>query len=155
MDYPAAIGAGLIGGATMTVILYMGILTMPGQMKMNLLYMLGSMMFGGRLMAYMSGAMIHAMMSVAFALAHVGLYQAFDLETNLAAWGLVFGAAHWVIAGMGLAMMPIMHPRIKDGTLDAPGPFALGYPIGTAMGFLMLHLTFGVLVGVFYEVSVG
>ena len=98
---------------------------------------------------------MHATMSVAFALAHVGLYQAFDLDTNLAAWGLAFGAAHWVITGMALGMMPMMHPRIRNGTLQAPGAFAMGYPIGTAMGFLMLHLMFGVLVGVFYGVFGG
>ena len=40
---------------------------MPGQMKMNLLYLLGSMMLRERVMIYTPGAMIHAMMSVAFA----------------------------------------------------------------------------------------
>jgi len=44
MDYPATIWAGLLGGRVMTVILYMGIGMMPSQMKMNLLYLLGSMM---------------------------------------------------------------------------------------------------------------
>jgi len=64
---------------------------MPKLMKMDLLYMLGSMMFGEKVLAYMSGAMIHAGMSVASALAHVGLYQAFDFDTNLAVWGRVLG----------------------------------------------------------------
>jgi hypothetical protein len=69
----------------------MGIFMMPKLMKMDLLYMLGSMMFGGKVLAYVSGAMIHASMSVAFALARVGLYQAFDFDTNLAVWGRVLG----------------------------------------------------------------
>lgn len=135
----------------MTGVLYIGIFMMPGQMKMNILYMLGSMMFGDRAMIYMSGAMMHAVNSIAFALAHVGLYQAFDLNGDLALWGLLFGAVHWVIAGMMLGMMPMMHRGIKEGRLQAPGMFALSYPMGTAMGFLMLHLMFGVLVGVLYE----
>ena len=45
MDFPAAIGASLLGGTIMGVILYMCIAMMPGQMKMNLFYLLGSMMF--------------------------------------------------------------------------------------------------------------
>ena len=155
MDFPATIWAGLVGGMAMTALLYMGIFMMPGQMKMNLFYLLGSMMFGERMMVYMSGAMMHAMMSVAFALAHVGIYQAFGLDTNLALWGLVFGAAHWVIAGMGMGMMPMMHPKVRNGSLAAPGAFAMGYPMGTVVGFLMLHLMFGVLVGVFYDVFGG
>ena len=69
MDYPATIWAGLIAGAAMSAVLYMGIFMIPGQMKMNLLYMLGSMMFGERTMIYMSGVMMHAVNSVAFALA--------------------------------------------------------------------------------------
>ncbi|MBC8279740.1 MAG: hypothetical protein H8E48_03035 [Chloroflexi bacterium] len=52
-------------------------------------------------------------------------------------------------------MMPMMHPKIKDGTLDFPGWFATNYPMATTMGFLMLHLMFGVLVGVFYDVFGG
>jgi hypothetical protein len=56
-----------------------------------------------------------------------------------------------MIAGM----MPVMHPRIKDGSLEAPGAFAINYPMATTMGFLMLHLMFGVLVGVFYDVFGG
>ena len=155
MDYPATIWAGLVAGGAMTAVLYMGIFMMPGQMKMNLLYMLGSMMFRERVMAYMSGAMMHAMLSITFALAHVGLYQAFDLDDDLALWGLAFGAVHWVIVGMMLGMMPMMHPRMKAGTLAAPGAFAMSYPMATAMGFLMLHLMYGVLVGVFYDVFGG
>ena len=38
-----ALGAGLIGGAIMSVVLYMGIAMMPKQMKMNLFLMLGTM----------------------------------------------------------------------------------------------------------------
>ena len=48
-------------------------------------------------------------------------------------------------------MMPVMHQGIRNGVIGAPGVFALGYPPMSAMGFLMLHILFGVLVGVVYE----
>ena len=64
MDFPALIGAGLLAGAIMSAVLYMGIAVMPGQMKMNLFYLLGSMMFREKTMVYMAGAMAHAGMSV-------------------------------------------------------------------------------------------
>lgn len=47
-DAGAAIGAGLIAGAVMSVLLYMGIAMMPRQMKMNLFLMLGTMMVGNK-----------------------------------------------------------------------------------------------------------
>ena len=149
-DGGAAVGAGLIAGAVMSVLLYMGVGMMPRQMKMNLFLMLGTMMVRDRSIAYVAGAMMHGMMSIAFALVHVALFNAFDLESSLAAWGIIFGLAHWVVSGMGLAMTPTMHPLIRKGEMDAPGAFALSYPAMTAMGFLMLHVVYGILVGAFY-----
>ena len=69
-------------------------------------------------MVYMAGAMIHAVMSVAFALAHVGVYQAFGLDSNLLAWGVLFGFGHYMAVGMALGMMPIMHPRIRAPCIE-------------------------------------
>ena len=151
MDFPAAIGAGLISGAVMAAVLYMGIAMMPAQMKMNLFYLLGSMMLRERVMIYMAGAMAHAAMSIVFALIHVGIYEAVDLESNLVAWGLLFGFVHYILTGMALGMMSRVQPRIRAGELQAPGAYALSYPKATAAGFLMLHLLFGVLVGGLYD----
>jgi len=38
-------------------------------MPMNILYMLGTMMSRNKMMAYVTGTMMHAMMGIAFALA--------------------------------------------------------------------------------------
>ena len=146
----AAVAAGLIGGAIMALLLYLGIAVVPTQMKMNLFRLLGTMLLEEGTAAYVLGGMVHAMMSVVFGLIHVALYTAFDLESNLAAWGLLFGVGHWMIVGMALGMMPIMHRGIRSGSIEAPGFYALSYPRMTAMGFLVLHLVYGVLVGVFY-----
>ena len=134
----------------MAAILYMGIAMMPNQMKMNQFRLLGTMMLPDGATAYMGGAMIHAVMSIVFAIIHVALYNAFGLSSNLLAWGILFGAVHWVVVGLALGMMPMMHAGIKNGTIDAPGAFAMGYPMMTAGGFLMLHLLFGLLVGLVY-----
>ena len=145
-----AIGAGILGGGIMGMMLYMGIAMMPRQMKMNLFLMLGTMTVRDTKMAYVAGAMMHAMMSIVFGLLHVAFYNAFGLESALVAWGIIFGLVHWFITGMMLGLVPVMHPLMKAGRMDAPGAFALGYPPATAMGFLMLHLVFGILVGAFY-----
>ncbi|MDP6421402.1 MAG: hypothetical protein FI707_16230 [SAR202 cluster bacterium] len=152
MDFnaAAAIVAGLGGGAVMSAFLYMGIGMMPKQMKMNLFLLLGTMMVQDKRMAYVAGAMMHGVMSIAFGLAHVALYTAFGLESALVIWGVLFGLAHWLISGMGLSMMPTMHPAIRRGELQAPGAFAMSLPTMTATGFFMLHVMFGILVGAFY-----
>ena len=52
---------------------------------------------------------------------------------------------------MALEMMPMIHPWVRDGRLENPGPFTAALGPMTAMGFLMLHLLFGVLVRASYE----
>ena len=149
-----AIGAGLIGGAVMVAVLYMGIAMMPNQMRMNLLLMLGTMMLPAGVMAYVAGAMIHAGMSVAFGLIHAGVIAGADIESATAVWGLLFGLVHWAIVGMALGMMPLMHRGIQRQEIEAPGFYAISLGPVTAMGFLMLHLLFGLLVGVIYGAAV-
>ena len=147
----AAVSAGVLAGLIMLVPIYMGLVMMPDKMKMDLLKLLGTMMLPRSAMMYPMGLATHVGLSVMFALAHVGLYQAFNLESQLAVWGILFGAGHAVIVGMAMGMMPSMHRGIKDRIVDAPGVMTLSYPRATTMGFVMVHLLFGLLVGVLYE----
>ena len=150
-----AIIAGIIATVIMTAVMYIGRAMMPEQMPMNILYLLGTMMTRDTKMAYMMGSVMHLMNGIIFAIIHAAIYAAFGLESNLLLWGLLLGAIHWVIVGMGMGMMPMMHSGIKDGTIDAPGAFAMSLPMMNRIGFLMVHLLFGLLVGVFYGASVG
>ncbi len=145
-----AIGAGLAGGIVMIALLYGGIMMMPDQMRMNLLYMLGSMigMRGGS--AYMAGFAMHLMASAAFGVVHAAIFAAGDIADGVLLWGAVFGLAHAVMSGAMLTMMPAMHPEMQAGRMEAPGAFAISLGRPTAMGFLMLHVIFGAVVGVIY-----
>lgn len=155
MDYDiaAAVGAGVLAGTVMAVPMYMGRAMMPAQMRMDLFLLLGTMMTPriDRAAAYVMGAMMHAGASILFAFAHVGVFVVADIDSDFAVWGLLFGAGHWLVSGMAMGMMPMMHPLVRDHELENPGPFAMSMGAMTAMGFLMLHLLFGVVVGVLYE----
>ena len=85
------------------------------------------------------------------AIVHTALYQAFGLESGLLGWGILFGFIHWIIVGMGLGMMGTMHPMMRKGDMDAPGAFAMRFPMMNVMGFLMLHLVYGLVLGALYE----
>lgn len=156
-----AVVAGLIGGAAMAVILYMGIFMMPRQMKMNMLMLLGDHYLPPGAVAFLMGAMVHAGMGAVFGLVHAAAFSLADIDSAHAAWRLLFGVVHWAVVGIALSMLPLMRPRIPydgprlvpvaqrnphtDRLLDAPGSYALAYPPMTAMGFLILHLLFGVI----------
>ena len=95
-DALAAIGAGLIGGGVMVALLYLGIVMMPGQMRMNLLKLLGTMILPAGAAAYMLGFMMHAMMSVVFGLLHAAFFN----------WLGVEAGALWLPAHVPLADKP-------------------------------------------------
>jgi len=168
MDFEAgpAVVAGLVGGGVLAAVLYTAMAMMPRHMKMNLFMLLGSMVLPVGVGAFVMGAMVHAVMSAVFGLVHAAVFSIAGIESSHAAWGLLFGLAHWAIAGMALGMLPLVHPRVRysgrrlvpaAGTnphpqelLDPPGAFALGYPPLTVAGFLMLHLMFGAVFGALY-----
>ena len=58
--------------------------------------------------------MAYAAMSIEFALIYVGVFEWVDIESALAAWGLLFGFVHYLVVGMALGMMPMMHPPHKN-----------------------------------------
>ena len=149
-----AVGAGALATVIMTAVMYMGKYMLPRQMPMDILYLLGSMMSRQKMPAYVMGSMMHAGAGIGFALIHIALFVAFDFDENLWAWGLLFGAIHWAIMGMMMGMMGAMHPAIRAGHVPNPGPFLKNFPPMNVMGFLMVHLLYGFLVGVFYEAFV-
>ena len=146
----AAIIAGVVATVVMTMVMYMGRAMMPQQMPMNILHMLGTMMTRSTGPAYVMGTMMHGVMGIVFALIHVAVFVALGLEALLA-WGILFGVVHWVIAGMGMGMMGTMHPVIRSGEMPAPGPFVKNLPMMNVMGFLMVHVIYGLVVGGLYQ----
>ncbi|MBT4125095.1 MAG: hypothetical protein HOJ22_03030 [Chloroflexi bacterium] len=153
MEYnsSAALTAGILGGLAMLVPIYLGRMMMPEQMKMDLLKMLGTMMMPVGGMTYGVGLMIHLVMSLIFASAHAAFYLWLDIESSYAI-GIVFGIVHFIGTGMFFGMIgPSIHRGIKDGAVAAPGFFALKLGMPTAMGALVVHILFGLLVGGLYE----
>ena len=154
MDYNggAAISAGLIGGAVMAAALYLATAMAPGQMRMDLLHMLGSMVVprGSDARVYSIGSIVHAFMSLGIALIYVVFFMLFAEGSNVVGWGVLFGFVHWVIMGANLEMMGYIHPLMRARELRRPGAFAINYPRATAVGFLFLHLIYGLVIGGLY-----
>ncbi|MFQ5380217.1 MAG: hypothetical protein ACE5EF_01155 [Dehalococcoidia bacterium] len=149
-EWGPAVGAGLVGGGVMAGLLYAGIGMMPDKMRMNLLLMLGTMTGLSGPAAYTAGLMMHLMASAAFGAIHAAIFAAADITDGELWWGALFGLGHAVISGSMLAGVPMMHPEMKAGRMEAPGPMALALGAPTAMGFVALHIAFGALVGVLY-----
>ena len=153
MEYnsPAALSAGIIGGLAMLIPIYLGRMMMSEQMKMDLLKMLGTMMMPVSGMTYGIGLVIHLVMSLVFASAHAAFYLWLDIESGYAI-GIVFGIVHFIGTGIFFGMLgSTVHRGIREGVVSAPGYFALKLGAPTAMGALVVHILFGLLVGGLYE----
>ncbi len=155
-SFGAAIAAGAVATVVMTAMLYMGMAVMPRQMSMNILYMLGTMpgtmMSRNKMMAYVAGTMMHGMMGIVLALAHAGVIKGLDLTSALIAWGVLFGFVHYLMVGMGMGMIGTMHPLMRAGQMTAPGLYVTNLPRMTVVGFLMVHLVYGLVVAALYDV---
>src|SRR3972149_12206118 len=115
MNIIAAIISGLAGTIAMTLLMSMA--PMLGMPNMDIVGML-STMFGKANRT--PGWAFHLMMGSVFALIYAYLWSLGLVAPTLGS-ALVFGAVHWLVVGMGMAMMPVMHAGIKNGQMPAPG----------------------------------
>ena len=145
MNILGAIIAGIAG--TIAISMVMAMAPRMGMSKMDIVELL-STMFGKS--NKILGWMMHLMMGVVFALVYA---YAWSLGFGSASWhsGLLFGAIHWVIVGVMMAVIPLMHAGIKNGEVDPPGLWMTNQ--GGMMSFvggLMGHMVFGLVVALVY-----
>ncbi len=145
-----AIVAGVIG--TLVITMVMNMAPKMGMPKMDMVGMLGAMFSpeGNRTL----GMGIHLMMGVVFAIIYALLWN-IGIGTAGLLWSAIFGVGHWLIAGMMMGGMPMMHAGIKAGTVKAPGVFMLqNGGMMAFMGGLMGHIIFGLVVALIYGLFV-
>ena len=138
MNYLAAVVAGLAGTIVMT--LFMQMSPSMGMPKMDIVAML-STMFGKPNRPL--GLMIHGMMGIIFSL----IYFFLGLGSGTFVTALIYGAVHWLIVGVIMVMIPMMHVGIRSGEVDPPGMWMTNN--GGMMAFvggLVGHLIFAVVV---------
>lgn len=154
-----ALAAGFVGTVVMTAMMSMA--KTAGMTEMDMLLIQGAMVTGDRAKAKLIGLFTHVVMigAIVFGSLYAILFSALDVSEGDAWWvGAVIGAAHGVVAGVAMAMMPAMHPRMggqpRPGDpgvhLAAPGPFAKNYGPATPAGLVMVHVAFGLVLGLVY-----
>ena len=146
MNVLSAVIAGIAG--TIAISMVMGLAPMMGMPKMDIVDML-STMFGKP--NKVLGWMMHFMMGVMFALIYAFLWSR-GLGSSNWLFGLIFGAVHWLVVGMIMAMIPIMHVGMKNGEVEAPGMWMTNQGgILAFVGSLLGHMVFGLVVTLVYN----
>lgn len=148
MNIIGAIVAGLVGTVVMSMVIAMA--PSMGMPKMAIWEMLGTM-FSKEGNVGLGWAM-HFMMGVIFAIIYAALWAA---GIGSATWvsGVIFGAVHWLVAGLMMGGVPMMHAGVKAGTVKAPGVYMMS--AGGMMAFvggLIGHVIYGLVVALVYGV---
>ena len=150
MDILGAVVAGVMGTVVFSVLMAAG--PRMGLPKMAIWEILGSMFDKDGNTGL--GWALHFMMGVVFALVYAALWSA-GIGSATVAGGLVFGIAHFLIAGAMMGGLPVMHAGVKAGTTQAPGVLMLNAGVMGFMGGLVLHAVYGVTVALFYSIFAG
>ena len=142
-----AIVAGLVGTVVMTMVMVMA--PKMGMPKMDIVGLLGSMFKKEGVRPI--GMAIHFMMGIVFAVIYAFVWSK-GIGRASVGYGALFGTIHWLIVGLIMGMIPILHAGIKAGTVKAPGIYMTnnGGPKGF-MGGLVGHIVYGITVALIYS----
>jgi hypothetical protein len=145
MNIIGAIVAGLAG--TVVISMLMAMAPRMGMPKMAIWEMLGTMFSKEGNLAL--GWIMHFMMGVVFAIIYAALW-AVGIGSATLLSGVVFGAAHFLVAGLMMGGIPMLHAGIKAGTVQAPGVLMLNSGVMGFMGGLIGHAIYGLVVALVY-----
>jgi hypothetical protein len=171
-EFWPAVFAGFVGGGVMSMM--MATMRKAGKTEMDMALIEGSMLSGDRGRAKAIGAFMHLVVFSALIIGSIyaWLFDAFGVSEGNAWWvGALYGVAHGILGGLFMGMIPAMHPRMPGGLeidevqqvggpsdgsllLEPPGVFAKNYGSATPPGVLMVHIAYGLVVGLVYSLLV-
>lgn len=127
-----------------------------GMTRMNIPYILGTMVTPNRDRAKTLGVGLHVITGWMFSLLYVAAFH----QWGGPAWwkGASIGLVHAVFVLTAMPALPGIHPRMASESrgptvvrqLEPPGFLALHYGIQTPISIVVGHVVFGIVLGVFY-----
>ncbi len=129
-----------------------------GLTRMNLPFVLGTMLTPSRDKAKLLGFLMHLAGGWLFSLLYIFVFQ----SLGAAGWwrGMIIGLFHGLFVLMvTMSLMPGLHPRMASeqhgpeagNLLEPPGFMALNYGKRTPIAVMFSHLVFGAVLGAFYH----
>ncbi len=153
-----SIGAWLIGGFAATVVLTTILAGSQGLRltRMNLPYLLGTMITADRDRAKSIGLVMHLVNGWLFAAIYIAAFHVTGRAGPLE--GALIGLVHAAfVLTAGMFVLPSLHPRMASadhapttvGKLEPPGFLALHYGAPTPVSVVLAHVIYGAVLGAF------
>ncbi|MHB8423128.1 MAG: hypothetical protein ACYC9S_12735 [Leptospirales bacterium] len=145
---------GFISTAVMTTLMAMS--QGLGWTRLNIPYLLGTMVTPDRGRAKVLGVLIHFANGYLFSFLYISIFDSLGMAT----WwlGALFGTVHaaffltvgmWLLPGIHPHMATEQHGPTATRQLEPPGFLALHYGSSTPITVLLGHVTFGIILGLF------
>jgi hypothetical protein len=151
MNIIGAIVAGLVGTVVMTMLMVMA--PRMGLPKMDIVGLLGTMFNKNGNAAL--GWIMHLLMGSIFAVVYAALWSA-GIGSISAGSGILFGAVHWLIVGLMMSGVSMVHAGVKAGVVEAPGIYMMNNGgVMAFMGGLIGHMVYGLVVALVYGLLIG
>ena len=150
MSLDIAIISGLMGTIAAVLFLQIWEVAKPTHDNIRIVTMVGSAFTSKPLGQQIFGRGVLFLVGVFYGIFTSAVIYAFELEAMAWLLGLVVSVLLWVLTGVTLTYFRILHPKIRNGEIKAPGPFALGYSRQSAVMLLVAHLIFGTVCGIVY-----
>ncbi len=155
-------GSLLLWGSVATVVLTTLLAASQelGLTRMNIPYMLGTMLSADRDRAKLVGFAMHLLNGWVFACAYAAAFESWQQATWWLGAGVGLVHALFVLV-VAMPLMPGMHPRMASEQqgptstrqLEPPGFLAQHYGRQTPISVLLAHLAYGSILGAFYQMS--
>jgi hypothetical protein len=148
ISWAGAIVWGVLATVAFTIFSRMG--RAIGMTDMDLLDLLGSVVAEpGTTRARLLGGMMHLVNGAVLAVGWAYAAVVAGVELNWAS-AMAWGAVLWLLALLMVSTVGAVHPAIRRGTQDDPGPAATNFGTLTPVGSLMGHLVWGAVLGLLY-----
>jgi hypothetical protein len=149
ISWLGAIIWGVVATIAFTLFSMMG--SAMGMSRMDLLDLLGSTVAPpGSTASRAIGAMLHLGNGALLAIAWVYGVALVGLPANwltAVGWSVIL----WALALLMMSTMGSVHPAIKKGEQEDPGPAAINFGAMTPVGSLIGHLVYGLVLGLAYQ----
>lgn len=150
MSLDIAIISGLMGTIVAVLFLQIWEVAKPTHDNIRIVTMVGSAFTSKPLGQQIFGRGALFLVGICYGIFTSAVIYAFELESMAWLLGAVVSVLLWVLTGVTLTYFRILHPKIRNGEIKAPGPFALGYSRQSAVMLLVAHLIFGTVCGIVY-----
>jgi hypothetical protein len=128
--------------------------------RMNIPYLLGTMVTPNRDRARIYGVLLHLVNGWIFSLVYIAAFHSIGRATPQ--FGTLIGLVHgFFVLAVALPTLPALHPRMASEThgptvvrsLEPPGFLGRHYGVRTPVSVLVAHAVFGAILGGFYRLG--